>query len=211
MGSEIERDTFWETSPFIIEPEALPAEPEPIRQPTQIVVREIIETLLLTLFIFWMVNSVTGRFRIEGESMLPNLHEDEYVLINKLSYYLEEPQHGDVIVLHYPRDPSRDFIKRVIGVPGDEIEIDNQVVTVNGVPLDEPYLNAPTNGTGSWTVPEGSFFVVGDNRNNSSDSRSGWFLPRDDIVGKAWVIYWPLKDSRPAPHKPHPELFAAAP
>lgn len=174
------------------------------QQPTSVVVREIIETLLLTLFIFWIVNTATGRYRVQGHSMLPTLHEGEYLIINKLSYYLEQPSRGDIIVLHFPRDRSREYIKRVIGVPGDEIEISNNIVKVNGVPLQEPYTNgAPTYRDARWTVPEGHYFVMGDNRNNSSDSRSWSFLPRGDIVGKAWLIYWGIEDWGLVPHFNH--------
>ena len=165
-------------------------EAQPQKQPRETLIREIIETLLLTVFIFWLVNTATGRFRIEGFSMLPTLQEGEYVIIDKLSYYLNEPERGDVIVLHFPNDRSRDFIKRVIGVPGDHIDVSGGVVTINGVPLSEPYINAEPSYDGTWEVPEGQYFVLGDNRNNSSDSHNWSFLPRDDIVGKAWLIYW---------------------
>jgi len=172
-----------------------PAEPvEKQRQPTSIFIREIVETLLLTLFIFWLVNSATGRFRIEGYSMLPTLKEGEMVIINKLSYYLSDPQRGDIIVLHFPNDRSRDFIKRIIGLPGDHIEVADGVVTVNGNALEEPYINAAPSYSGSWTVPDDQYFVLGDNRNNSSDSHNWSFLPGDDIVGKAWLIYWGPED-----------------
>lgn len=174
------------------------------QQPTRVIIREIIETLLLTLFIFWIVNTATGRYRVQGHSMLPTLEEGEYLIINKLSYYLDEPRRGDIVVLHYPRDRSREYIKRVIGLPGDRVEVGNGQVRVNGVVLDEPYLNgAPAYRTQSWTVPEDQFFVMGDNRNNSSDSRSWSFLPRSDIVGKAWVIYWSVEDWGLVPHHPH--------
>jgi len=166
-----------------------PIEDQP-RPPRQLFARELIETALLTLFIFWLVNSATGRFRIEGFSMLPTLEEGEYIIINKLSYYLQEPERGDIIVLRFPNDRSRDFIKRIIGLPGDHIEVANGVVTVNGTPLEEPYINAKPTYTGSWTVPADHYFVLGDNRNNSSDSHNWSYLPRDDIVGKAWLIYW---------------------
>lgn len=172
--------------------------------PTAVFYRELIETLLLTLLIFWAVNAVTGRFRIEGQSMLPTLHEGEYVLINKLAYYFDEPQRGDIIVLHYPRDRSRDFIKRVIGLPGDTVEIGDEEVAVNGVVLNEPYISAPASTSGTWVVPDDSFFVMGDNRNNSSDSRNWSFLPRSDIIGKAWVIYWPIDAAKLVPHVIHP-------
>jgi signal peptidase I len=173
------------------------------KQPREILIREIVETLLLTLFIFWLVNTATGRFRIEGYSMLPTLEEGEYVIIDKLSYYLNEPDRGDIIVLHFPNDRSRDFIKRLIGLPGDHIEVSDGVVKINGVPLDEPYINAQPGYTGTWDVPEDQFFVLGDNRNNSSDSHNWSFLPREDIVGKAWIIYWGPDNWGLVQHNPH--------
>ena len=172
------------------------------KQPTELLVREIVETLLLTLFIFWIVNTATGRFRIEGSSMVPTLEEGEYLIINKLSYYLEDPERGDVIVLNFPQDRSRDFIKRIIGVPGDHIEIGDGLVKINGQALDEPYINASPSYTGVWDVPEDQYFVLGDNRNNSSDSHNWSFLPADDIVGKAWVIYWGPENWGLVPHFP---------
>jgi signal peptidase I len=173
-----------------------------VRQPTSYFVREIIETLLLTLLIFWVVNTMTGRFRIEGQSMEPTLHEGEYVLVNKLAYYLNEPERGDIIVMHHSAE--RDFIKRIVGLPGDQIVInEDRQVLVNGVQLREPYLNGPPPSTGSWTVPEDAYFVMGDNRPNSSDSRAWGFLDSDQIAGKAAAIYWPLADLQWAPHYDH--------
>ncbi len=174
-----------------------------LKQPREVLIREIVETLLLTLFIFWIVNTATGRFRIEGYSMLPTLEEGEYVIIDKLSYYLDEPDRGDIIVLHFPNDRSRDFIKRVVGVPGDHIEIGDGKVTVNGVVLEEPYINAEPSYSGTWDVPEENYFVLGDNRNNSSDSHNWSFLPRNDIVGKAWIIYWGPDNWGLVPHYVH--------
>ncbi len=175
------------------------------QQPFSIIAREIVETLLLTLFIFWIVNTATGRYRVQGHSMMPTLHEGEYLIINKLSYYLAEPQRGDIIVLHFPRDRSREYIKRIIGVPGDHIEVVDGQVKVNGTILEEPYINgAATYRHSSWTVPDGQYFVMGDNRNNSSDSRTWSFLPRSDIVGRAWLIYWGVEDWGLVPHYPHP-------
>lgn len=175
--------------------------PEEPTRPAGVFLREIVETLLLTLFIFGLVNTVTGRYRVEGHSMMPTLHDGEYLIVNKLSYTFDEPQRGDVIVLHVPVDHNRDYIKRVIGVPGDHIEVTGSVVRVNGVPLDEPYINGrPVYRSASWTVPEDHFFVMGDNRNNSNDSRALSFLPRADIVGKAWLIYWGVEDWGLVPH-----------
>lgn len=160
------------------------------RQPTEAIVREIIETLLLTFFIFFLVNSLIGRYRIDGSSMNPTLYDGEYLLINNVSYYLDQPQYGDIIVFKHPNN-NLNLIKRVIGLPGDHIEIRNRQVIVNEQVVDEPYIAAPPNYSGTWDVPVDKFFVLGDNRNNSSDSHSWSFLPEENIVGKAMLVYWP--------------------
>lgn len=179
-------------------------EPSPIIElPRSLFVREIIETLLLMFFIIWTVNTLTGRYRVEGHSMDPTMQEGEYLIINKMSYYLGVPERGEIIVFAYPRDPSREFIKRVIGVPGDVIEINDTQVLVNGQVIDEPYIMEPSRIKGSWTVPAESLFVMGDNRNNSSDSRTWSFLPYELIVGRAGVIYWPLNEWGLVPHTEH--------
>ena len=184
-------------SPPVVE---APAKPE-LRQPTELVVREIIETLLLTFFIFWLVNSLVGRYRIDGNSMNPTLADGQYLLINNLSYYLDEPERGDIIVFHHPNS-DLNLIKRVIGLPGDHVEIQDTRVIVNGVALTEPYIQAPPNYDGSWDVPENQYFVLGDNRNSSSDSHTWSFLPKENIVGKAMIIYWPYRDWAQVPHYP---------
>lgn len=174
------------------------------KRPAGVVVREIVETLLLTLFVFGLVNTVTGRYRVDGHSMLPTLHHGEYLIVNKLSYVFDEPERGDIIVLHVAVDQNRDYIKRVIGVPGDRVEVRESTVYVNGVPLEEPYINGrAAYRTASWTVPEDQYFIMGDNRNNSNDSRALSFLPRGDIVGKAWLIYWGVEDWGLVPHFRH--------
>ena len=177
-----------------------PAKPES-HQPTELVVREIVETLLLTFFIFWLVNSLVGRYRIDGNSMNPTLEDGQYLLINNLSYYLDEPERGEIIVFHHPNS-DLNLIKRVIGLPGDHVEILNERVIVNGVALTEPYIQASPNYNGSWDVPADQYFVLGDNRNSSSDSHTWSFLPKENIVGKAMVIYWPYRDWDQVPHYP---------
>ena len=154
-------------------------------------VREILETVLLTVVIYFAVNFATGRFRVEGNSMQPNMHPDQYVLIDKISYMIGDPQRGDVIVFRYPLGPDRDFIKRVIGLPGETISVSGKMVHVNGRPLPEPYISSPPEYEGSWTVGDNQFFVLGDNRNSSSDSHSWGMLDRSFIIGKAIFIYWP--------------------
>jgi len=179
-----------------------PAQTE-LRQPTELVAREIIETLLLTFFIFWLVNSLVGRYRIDGNSMNPTLENGQYLLINNLSYYLDEPDQGEIIVFHHPNS-DLNLIKRVIGLPGDHVEIRDGQVIVNGATLTEPYIQASPNYNGSWDVPADQYFVLGDNRNSSSDSHTWSFLPEENIVGKAMVIYWPYRDWAPVPHYPQP-------
>ena len=172
------------------------------KQPAELVVREIVETLLLTFFIFWLVNSFVGRYRIDGSSMNPTLQNAQYLLINNFSYYLNEPDRGDIIVFKHPNS-DLNLIKRVIGLPGDHVEVQERHVMVNGVLLTEPYILAEPTYSGDWIVPEGEFFVLGDNRNSSSDSHSWGFLPDDNIIGKAVLVYWPIKDWEQVPHYDH--------
>lgn len=167
--------------------------------------REVLETVILTIVIYALVNFATGRYRVEGDSMLPTVQPNEYVLLDKLSYMLRQPERGEIVVFHYPYDPERDFIKRVIGLPGETISIANGGVTVTQVDgtqfqLDEPYINAPPNYTNTWTVGPDEFFVLGDNRNNSSDSHSWGMLKREFLVGRALFVYWPLPALRAVDH-----------
>lgn len=155
---------------------------------------DTIETILLAVLLFIGINAVSARIRVDGFSMLPTLQSHQYVLVNRLAYRLGSPQTGDVIVFHYPRDPEQEYIKRVIGLPGDRVQIANGEVMVNGMLIDEPYIaDAPLYQT-EWTVPENSLFVLGDNRNNSSDSHNWGPVPMEYVVGKAILIYWPLEN-----------------
>ena len=155
-------------------------------------VRDTVETVLIALVLFLAINAVSARIRVESVSMQPTLFAGNYVIVNKLAYRLGEPQRGDVIVLKYPPDPGREpYIKRVIGLPGDEVRIDNGNVYINGELLVEPYLTVVTNQGGEWRVPPDSLFVMGDNRNNSSDSRSWGMVPLENVIGKGLVIFWP--------------------
>jgi len=130
---------------------------------------------------------------VDGTSMLPGLKNNQYVLVNKLAYLFHVPERGDVIVFHWPVDTNKDLIKRVIGVPGDVIVIDRTTVRVNGVLLNEPYISAPANPAGNtWVVPPNDYFVMGDNRQVSDDSRDWGFVPKSYIIGKAVFVYWPL-------------------
>ena len=160
-------------------------------RPGKGLLREIIETALLTVIIYVAVNFTTGRFRIESISMLPTFQPGQYVVVDKLSYLLGKPQRGDVIVFQYPLAPDKDYIKRVIGLPGETVSIGGGVVSVNGQPLNEPYIAAPPNLGGTWALSPDQYFVMGDNRNNSSDSRSWGPLERKYLIGKAVLVYWP--------------------
>ena len=180
-----------------------PIAPVAYRRPTSAFVREVIETLLLTFFIFCIVNSLIRRYRIDSNSMNPTLLNGEYLIISNFAYQLDEPERGDIIVFRHPRS-ELNLIKRVIGLPGDTVEIQNGVVRVNGNALDEPYIQAPPTYSSSWVVPEGQYFVLGDNRNNSSDSHAWGFLPLDHILGKALLVYWPPSDWTRVPHHDYP-------
>jgi len=152
---------------------------------------DLLETLLLSVALFLGINAITARVMVDGFSMRPTLDNGEYVLVNKMAFRSSLPEYGDIIVFHFPIDPEQDFIKRVIGLPGDEISVRNGKVILNDYSLTEPYIAAAPLYTGNWTVPEGQVFVLGDNRNNSSDSHSWGSVPMENVVGKAMVIYWP--------------------
>jgi signal peptidase I len=190
--------------------------------------RELIETVILAALIFFAVRAVVQNFRVEGQSMEPSMHDSQYLLVNKALYFrvdmdkvkqflpflpidggerhlFRAPRRGDVIVFKFPQDPDRDFIKRVIGVPGDTVEVKDGAVYINGARLEEDYILATPNYTyGPKTVPEGNYFVLGDNRRNSFDSHQ-WaqsctpqqqcdFVPEENIIGQAWLRYWPWDD-----------------
>jgi signal peptidase I len=162
---------------------------------------EIIGTLLAGIAIFVLINVSVQYSIVEGSSMEPNLRDGQRLLINKIAY--SNPQRGDVIVFPPPHiaNSEKDFIKRIIGLPGEVIEIKAGVVYINGSPLDEPYITDNADITMSLTViPDGQYFVLGDNRGNSSDSRGGWTVPGENIVGKAWLSIWPPEDWGLAPN-----------
>lgn len=153
---------------------------------------DILETIVLAIALFVIINIVSSRIKVESISMQPTLYAGNFVLVNKVAYKIGEPERGDIIVFRYPPAPNETpYIKRVIGLPGDVISIDGGNVYVNGYQLIEPYLMANTSRGGEWTVPAGNLFVMGDNRNNSSDSRMWGFVPLGNVIGKAEVVYWP--------------------
>jgi signal peptidase I len=185
------------------------ASPPAVKNPVGRAAREVIETLLLAALIFFLVRLVVLNFRVDGESMTPNFDDGEMLLVNRNAYEhvdfngqefypFDPPQRGDVIVFNPPNGSDKPYIKRIIGLPGEEVTFSDGHVDINGKPLDEPYLEDRTRcgraDTCDVVVPPGNVFVLGDHRNNSSDSRVFGPVPIENIVGKAWVSYWPPKD-----------------
>lgn len=189
--------------------EAAPAPPSASRPPWRVIVREIIETILLTTLIYLGVNLATGRFKVEGSSMEPSFHPEQYVLVDKVSYRLGVPQRGDVVVFQYPQATERDFIKRIVGLPGETVDIRGGLVYVNGQPLDEPYISAPPGYAGTWILDADQYFVLGDNRNSSSDSHSWGPLEAHYLIGRAVLVYWPPQQWGLVPHYGYEDIAAA--
>lgn len=156
------------------------------------VLREIVETIVLTLVIFLLIRTVVQNFRVDGMSMEPNFEDGQFLLINKLAYRLGDPQRGDVVVFHYPRDPSRDFIKRIMALPGETIEIIDGQVFINDAPAPELARIEPASySSGPFSLAPDEIFVMGDNRPNSSDSHTWGPLALDLVVGEVVLSYWP--------------------
>jgi signal peptidase I len=169
---------------------------------------DLLETIILAVVLYFGINAVSARVRVDGFSMRPTLDDGEFVLVNRLAYTFGKMERGDIIVFYYPSDPNQELIKRIIGLPGDQIVVQRGQVSVNGHLLNEPYIAALPNYSGEWTVPEDKLFVLGDNRNDSSDSHSWGMLPTKNVVGKSILIYWP-----PGLWKviQHADVVAAAP
>jgi signal peptidase I len=155
-------------------------------------IRDIVITILVALAIFFALQATVGSYKVYGPSMQPGIKNGYYIMVNKVDYYFHNPKRGDIIVFHSPNTTGTDLIKRIIGLPGDTIKIEDGKVYINNTPLAEPYISEPPNYKyPTDQVPPDQYFVLGDNRNNSTDSHTGWFLPRQNIIGKAWITYWP--------------------
>ena len=160
--------------------------------------REIIETVVLTILMFLVIRFAVQNFNIEGTSMEPTLHNTELILVDKWTYLFHPPSRGDIIVFIAPPAPSQDYIKRIIAIPGDRISISGTTVIVDGVTLKETYIAPSNQGIPypykpvSGIVPPNDYFVMGDNRRGSSDSRYWGYVPRKNIIGRAAFVYWPL-------------------
>lgn len=158
---------------------------------------DILTTLILAAVIFFGLQFTIEHSVVISSSMMPSLQVNQHLIINKVVYRFHEPERGDIIVFHPTNGQPGDYIKRIIGLPGESVEIREGIVYIHKkdgsvLPLDEPYITErakrPFEGD---IIPENEYFVLGDNRNNSSDSRSGWTVPRQKIVGKAWLSIWP--------------------
>ncbi len=162
--------------------------------------REYIEAILVALIAALIIRTfVAQAFRIPSGSMIPTLLVGDQLLVDKVTYRFHQPRRGDVIVFKYPGDESRDFIKRIIGLPGDMVEVRAKAVYINGKPLNERYAFHDVldnmhvilrDDFGPVTVPPDKYFVMGDNRENSQDSRFWGFLERDKVIGRAFILYW---------------------
>ena len=183
--------------------------------------REISEALILALIVFLVIQGSVRNFKVDGSSMLPSLHSGQFLLVNKLVYFkldtsrlarvipfwdedtptnhfaIHPPRRGDVIVFRFPKDPRKDFVKRVIGLPGEEVEIVSGTPYIDGVPLEEPYLTSQDRSSAApLLLGEGEYFVMGDNRRSSNDSRNWGAVPEKNILGKVWVVYWPFTQAQ---------------
>ena len=184
---------------FISEPENLSdgenVANESPREPTGVSafrwILELMQTLLMAVILYFLIDTVVARVRVENISMLPTLREGEFLLVNKMAYRFGEVENGDIVVFHNPLNPQEDYIKRIIGVPGDKVEVHDYQVFLNGYPVKEEYISESPSYIGEWVVPEDQVFVLGDNRNRSDDSHKWGFVPFENLVGKALLIYWP--------------------
>lgn len=158
---------------------------------------EVLHTALISLAIFFFVYIlIVQPHRVKGESMVPNFADGELLLTEKVSYRFQDVKRGDVVVFAAPTARKVDFIKRIIGLPGDSVEIQNGSVFINGKELKEPYETQSTDGNLNTTVGENHYFVLGDNRMASSDSRSFGTIEKGAIKGRAWLVYWPISKWR---------------
>ena len=162
-------------------------------------VREVIEMVVLTVLMFLVVQLVVQNYSVDGPSLEPSLHNQERILVDKWTYLFHAPARGDIIVFIAPPDPTSDYVKRIIAIPGDTLTINNTTVIVDGVTLHEPYIDPKLQGN-PWSqkqihnlvIPPDDYFVLGDNRLYSDDSRDWGFVPRGNILGRATLVYWPL-------------------
>jgi signal peptidase I len=172
------------------------------------ILREVGITIIIAVAVFLLLRLTVQSYTVVMSSMEPNFHDGECIMVNKVGYRSSGPQRGDVIIFNPPFTSPHPFIKRVIGLPGETVEIKNEKVFIDGIPLEEEYIMAPPNYTMPATkVPENEYLVLGDNRNRSNDSHNDWTVPQDNIIGRAWFTYWPPSKWRVVEHYSYPELY----
>jgi signal peptidase I len=163
-----------------------------MKSTTKTIIRELLITLALAVAIFFLLQFTVQSSIVVGSSMEPGIQNGDRLLVSKIVFRFGDPRRGDIIILRAPVSYPVDYIKRVIGLPGDKIEIKNGKVSVNDIPLDEPYIkDIPRYVFGPYTVPADSYFVMGDNRNASNDSHVFGAISSDRIIGRAWIGIWP--------------------
>ena len=176
-------------------------ETQPSEKRSRFPLRGVLITLAIAVVIYLMAQVTMQSVKVVGASMEPSLHNSQYLVVSKAAYWFHSPRRGDVIVFHSPQDSGQDVIKRVIGLPGETVEIKGGKVYIDGTPLEEPYIaEEPSYNLPPQKVPEDCYFVLGDNRNHSSDSHVWGMVPEDNIVGKAWICYWPPSEWQTAPN-----------
>ena len=183
--------------------------------------REIVEAALLALLVLMALQLAVRNFKVEGSSMVPALEGGQYLVVDQVSFFkfdwerfsravpfwtaeaaepefaFRAPERGEIIVFHYPVNPDKDFVKRVVGLPGETVAVRNGTVYVDGVGLAEPYLERRDRSNARPLVlGDGEYYVIGDNRPNSNDSRSWGAVPEENIVGRVMLVYWPWDDIR---------------
>jgi signal peptidase I len=164
--------------------------------------REIAEVVVLAGILYFGISFAVQAVHVEGISMFATLNDNDYLMANKIDYRFHGPQRGDIVILRPPTDNSKDFIKRVIALPGERLLIRDGIVYINGHRLEEPYLpeawtvltNWPANNPNGQVMGSNEYFVMGDNRNRSQDSRTFGPITRDRIDGRAWFRIWPLNN-----------------
>jgi signal peptidase I len=175
------------------------------------ILREVVITVAIALAIFFALRLTMQSYEVKMSSMEPNFYQGYLIMVSKVAYRSSGPQRGQVIIFNPPVESEIPYIKRVIGLPGDTVEIKDGTVSINGTPINEPYIlqEPPQNNKdyGPTVLSDDEYFVLGDNRNNSSDSRSWGPIKRNDIIGKAWFIYWPPSKWRVVKHYSYPELL----
>jgi len=172
--------------------------------------RKTLVIIIVVIVLVILFKTTLQIFPVIGDSMEPGLQWGQQLLTNKTAYHFHEPERGDVIILRPPFNPEVGFIKRLIAVPGDTVEVKDGAVYINGLKLSEPYIKEPPTYTfPPQKIPDDEYFVLGDNRNDAFDSHVGWTAPRQDIIGKVWLSVWPPGQWEVVSHYPLQEQLVS--